>query len=216
MNPKSVFTLDERVNNKYNIGDIKLYQTKNYANKIMSNQNGQFITGGERGELRFYDRMGIKAKNLFSLYGDPIRHIDISSDDQYLLITCDKYLLLINNLSLKNDQNAFLTTIPLEERRSPLTLQVKTSDIAKYGLKDANFTPARFDLNEDGLNNIITSLGEYIIIWNYNDIRRKKLNYKIKKADDLVIDNYFKSGKGNKIIIGMPTKVRIQNLKKIK
>ena len=216
VNPKSVFTLDERVNNKYNIGDIKLYQTKNYANKIMSNQNGQFITGGERGELRFYDRMGIKAKNLFSLYGDPIRHIDISSDDQYLLITCDKYLLLINNLSLKNDQNAFLTTIPLEERRSPLTLQVKTSDIAKYGLKDANFTPARFDLNEDGLNNIITSLGEYIIIWNYNDIRRKKLNYKIKKADDLVIDNYFKSGKGNKIIIGMPTKVRIQNLKKIK
>jgi hypothetical protein len=101
VNPKSVFTLDERVNNKYNIGDIKLYQTKNYANKIMSNQNGQFITGGERGELRFYDRMGIKAKNLFSLYGDPIRHIDISSDDQYLLITCDKYLLLINNLSLK-------------------------------------------------------------------------------------------------------------------
>ena len=41
-------------------------------------------------------------------------------------------------------------------------------------------------------------------------------NYKIKKADDLVIDNYFKVGKGNKIIIGMPTKVRMQNLKKIK
>ena len=216
VNPKSVFTLDERVNNKYNIGEIKSYQTKNFANKIMSTQGGQFITGGERGDLRFYDRIGIKAKNLFSFYGDPIRHIDISSDDQYLLITCDKYLLLVNNLSNKNDQNAFLTTIPLEERRIPLTLQVKTSDIAKYGLKDANFTPARFDVNEDGLNNIITSLGEYIIIWNYNDIRKKKLNYKIKKADDLVIDNYFKSGKRNKIIIGMPTKIRIQNLKKIK
>ena len=216
VNPKSVFTLDERVNNKFNIGEIKQYQTKNYANKIMSNQGGQFITGGEKGELRFYDRMGIKAKNLFSFYGEPVRHIDISSDDQYLLITCDKFLVLINNLSLKDDKNAFLTTIPLEERRSPLLLQVKTSDIAKYKLKDANFTPARFDLNEDGLNNIITSLGEYIIIWNYNDIRKNKLNYKIKKADDLIIDNYFKSGKGNKIIIGMPTKVRIQNLKKIK
>ena len=216
VNSKSVFTLDERLNNKYNLADIKTYQTKNYANKIMSNEDGQFITGSEKGELRFYDRMGIKAKNLFSYYGDPIRHIDISSDNQYLLITCDKYLLLVNALSLKDKENAFLKTIPLEDRRTPLMLQVKTSDIAKYGLKDANFTPAHFNLNENGLNNIITSLGEYIIVWNYNDIRKKKLNYKIKKADDLIIDNYFKMGKGNKILVGMPTKVRIQNLKKAK
>ena len=216
VNPKSVFTLDERINNKYNIGEIKSYQHKNFANKIMSTDAGQFITGGEKGELRFYDRMGIKAKNLFSFYSDPIRHIDISSDNQYLLITCDKYLLLINTSSNKGEENAFLKTLPIEERRHPLFLQVTTRDIAKYGLKEANFTPARFDLNENGKNNIITSLGEYIIIWNYNDIRKNKLNYKIKKADDLVIDNYFKTGKGNKIIIGMPTKVRIQNLKKIK
>ena len=216
VNPKSVFTLDERVNNKNNIGEIKHYQNKNFANKIMSTDAGQFITGGEKGELRFYDRIGIKAKNLFSFYFDPIRHIDISSDDQYLLITCDKYLLLINTLSNKDNENAFLKTIPIEERKTPVMLQVKTSDIAKYGLKDANYTPARFDLNESGRNNIITSLGEYIIIWNYNDIRKHKYNYKIKKADDLVIDNYFKMGNGNKIIVGMPTKVRIQNLKKIK
>ena len=92
----------------------------------------------------------------------------------------------------------------------------KTKDIAKYDLQDKAFTPARFDLNESGVNNIITSMGEYIIIWNYNDIRKGKMNYKIKKADDLVIDNYFKVGKGNKIIIGMPTKVRMQSLRKIK
>ena len=216
VNPKSVFTLDERVNNKNNIGEIKHYQNKTFANKIMSTEAGQFITGGEKGELRFYDRLGIKAKNLFSFYYDPIRHIDISSDEQYLLITCDKYLLLINTLSNKGNENAFLKTIPIEERKTPVMLQVKISDIAKYGLKDANYTPARFDLNESGRNNIITSLGEYIIIWNYNDIRKHKYNYKIKKADDLVIDNYFKMGNGNKIIVGMPTKVRIQNLKKIK
>ena len=96
VNPKSVFTLDERVNNKNNIADIKTYQTKTHANKIISTGEGQFVTGGEKGDLRFYDRIGIKAKNLISLYGDPIRHIEISSDDQYLLLTCDKYLLLIN------------------------------------------------------------------------------------------------------------------------
>ena len=216
VNSKSVFTLDSRLNNNYNIGDIKSYKIKNYANKIMSTSGGQFVTGGEKGEIRFYDKIGIKAKNLFSYIGDPIRHIDISSDDQYLLLTFDNYLLLLNTLSQNGEENAFLKTINLDERRGFIQLQLKTSDVAKYGLKDSCFTPARFDLNENGVNNIITSRGEYIIIWNYNDIRKGKMNYKIKKADDLVIDNYFKLGKGNKIVIGMPTKVRIQNLKKIK
>ena len=216
VNPKSVFTLDERMNNKNNIGDIKTYQAKNYANKILSNGDGQFVTGGEKGELRFYDRIGIKAKNLFTLYGDPIRHIDISGDDQYLLLTCDKYLLLINTNDKKGEDNTFKRTVKLDERREPLTLRINAKDLAKYDLEDKVFTPARFNLNENGANNIITSLGEYIIIWNYNDIRKGKMNYKIKKADDLVIDNYFKVGNGNKIIIGMPTKVRMQNLKKIK
>ena len=216
VNPKSVFTLDERVNNKNNIADIKTYQTKTHANKIISTGEGQFVTGGEKGDLRFYDRIGIKAKNLISLYGDPIRHIEISSDDQYLLLTCDKYLLLINVTDKNGEDNAFKHTIKLDDRRGPVTLRLNTKDIAKYDLQDKAFTPARFDLNESGVNNIITSMGEYIIIWNYNDIRKGKMNYKIKKADDLVIDNYFKVGKGNKIIIGMPTKVRMQSLRKIK
>ena len=216
VNPKSVFTLDERVNNKNNIADIKTYQTKTHANKIISTGEGQFVTGGEKGDLRFYDRIGIKAKNLISLYGDPIRHIEISSDDQHLLLTCDKYLLLINVTDKNGEDNAFKHTIKLDDRRGPVTLHLNTKDIAKYDLQDKAFTPARFDLNESGVNNIITSMGEYIIIWNYNDIRKHKYNYKIKKADDLVIDNYFKVGKGNKIIIGMPTKVRMQSLRKIK
>ena len=216
VNPKSVFTLDERVNNKNNIADIKTYQTKTHANKIISTGEGQFVTGGEKGDLRFYDRIGIKAKNLISLYGDPIRHIEISSDDQYLLLTCDKYLLLINVTDKNGEESAFKHTIKLDDRRGPVTLHLNTKDIAKYDLQDKAFTPARFDLNESGVNNIITSMGEYIIIWNYNDIRKGKMNYKIKKADDLVIDNYFKVGKGNKIIIGMPTKVRMQSLRKIK
>ena len=216
VNPKSVFTLDERVNNKNNIVDIKTYSTKNNANKIMSNNNGQFVTGSTKGDLRLYDRIGIKAKNVFSFYGDPIRFIDISSDDQYILLTCDKYLLLVNSNDSEGDKNAFIKTIKTIERKTPLRLQIKTTDVAKYGLADANYTAAKFNVNKNGENNIITSLGEYIIVWNYNDIRKGKIaNYKIKKVNDLVIDNYFKVGRGNKIIIAMPTKMRIQNQKKI-
>ena len=216
VNPKAVFTLDERVNNKNNIVDIKSYSTKTNANKIMSNNNGQFVTGGTKGDLRLYDRIGIKAKNLFSFYGDPIRFIDISSDDQYILLTCDKYLLLVNVGGNDGNKSAFLKTIKTIERKTPLRLQIKTTDVAKFGLADANYTAAKFNINKNGENNIITSLGEYVIVWNYNDIRKGKIaNYKIKKVNDLVIDNYFKGGNGNKIIMAMPNKLRIQSQKKI-
>ena len=216
VNQKAVFTLDERVNNENNIVDIKRYTQKNYANKITSTNDGQFVTGSTKGDLRLYDKLGIKAKNLFSFYGDPIRSIDISYDNQYILLTCDKYLLLINSGNNNEKTNIFTKTVKAIERKTPLRLQIKTTDIAKYGLNDANYTAAKFNMNKNGENNIITSLGEYIIIWNYNDIRKGKItNYKIKKVNDLVIENYFKAGNGNQIIIAMPNKIRIQNQKKI-
>ena len=216
VNPKAVFTLDERVKNKNNIVDIKTYSTRNNANIIMSNYSGQFATGSTKGDLRFYDKVGTKAKNLFSFYGDPIRFIDISSDDQYILLTCDKYLLLVNGGNKDGDNNAFLKMIKTDERKTPVRLQIKTTDVAKYGLAEANYTKAKFNVNKNGENNIVTSLGEYIIVWNYNDIRKGKIsNYKIKKVNDLIIDNYFKGGQGDKIIIAMPNKVRIQKQKKL-
>ena len=216
VNPKAVFTLDERVKNKNNIVDIKTYSTRNNANIIMSNYSGQFATGSTKGDLRFYDKVGTKAKNLFSFYGDPIRFIDISSDDQYILLTCDKYLLLVNGGNKDGDNNAFLKMIKTDERKTPIRLQIKTTDVAKYGLAEANYTKAKFNVNKNGENNIVTSLGEYIIVWNYNDIRKGKIsNYKIKKVNDLIIDNYFKGGQGDKIIIAMPNKVRIQKQKKL-
>ena len=69
-------------------------------------------------------------------------------------------------LNKKGEENAFKRTVKLEERREPLTLRISAKDIAKYDLEDKVFTPARFNLNESGVNNIITSLGEYVIVWN--------------------------------------------------
>ena len=66
--------------------------------------------------------MGIKAKNLFSFYGDPIRYIDMSSDNQYLLLTCDKYLLLINSRYDDDSTNIFTMTVKAVERKTPLRL----------------------------------------------------------------------------------------------
>ena len=59
---------------------------------------------------------------MFSFYGDLIRFIDISSDDQYILLTCDKYLLLVNASSNGGEKNAFLKMIKTIDRNTPLRL----------------------------------------------------------------------------------------------
>ena len=216
VNQKAIFTLDDRVNNKNNIVEIKNYSNKIFSNKILSTNKGEFMTGRTKGELRLYDKIGNRAKNIFSFYGDPINYIDISSDDTFVLITCDKYLLLVDVMNKDGRKSGFNKTLKVNDRTTPIRLQMKQSDINKYGLTNSNYTAAKFNMNKNGENNIITSLGEYIIIWNFSDIKKGKfLNYKIKKIDDTIIDNKFKIGKGNKIIITLPYKVRIQNQKKI-
>ena len=163
-----------------------------------------------------FDKIGNRAKNLYSFYGDAIRHIDISSDEEFLLITFDKYLLLVNIMNQDGKKNGFYKSLKINERKDPIKLQINKNDASKYGLNDSYYTSAKFNLNKNWENNIITSLGDFIIIWNYNDIKKGKItNYKIKKINDFIIDNCFKFGNKNKIIITMPTKIRIQNQKKI-
>ena len=216
VNRKSVFTMDDRVNNRNNIVQMTNYSKNIFSDKIMSSNNGEFVTGTTRGELRLYDKIGKKAKNLYSFYGDSVKHIDISSDDNYILITCDQYLLLINIMSYDGKKNGFHKNLRTNNRKVPIRLQLKNSDVNKFGLVEACYTAAKFNVNKNGENNIITSLGDYVIVWNFNDIKKGKIaNYKIKKVNDLIIDNTFKVGNGNKIVITMPTKIRIQNQKKI-
>ena len=216
VNSKSIFNMDDRINNKNNIVEIKNYSKNYYFNKIISTNDGRFATGTTKGELRLFDKIGNRAKNLYSFYGDAIRHIDISSDEEFLLITFDKYFLLVNIMNQDGKKNGFYKSLKINERKDPIKLQINKNDASKYGLNDSYYTSAKFNLNKNWENNIITSLGDFIIIWNYNDIKKGKItNYKIKKINDFIIDNCFKFGNKNKIIITMPTKIRIQNQKKI-
>ena len=216
VNSKAIFSMDDRVDNKNNIVDIKNYSKKNYFNKIISTSDGRFATGTLKGELRLFDKIGNRAKNLYSFYGDAIKHIDISSDEEFLLITFDKYLLLVSIMNQDGNKNGFYKSLKINDRKEPIQLQLNKNDVSKYGLNDSYYTSAKFNLNKNWENNIITSLGDYIIIWNFNDIKKGKINnYKIKKINDFIIDNCFKFGNKNKIIITMPTKIRIQNQKKV-
>lgn len=99
-----------------------------------------------------------------------------------------------------------------KEKPRPILLKIKPNDIAKYRLEDLSFSPARFNVSKvDGETNIITSLGDYVINWNFSRIKKGILDdYKVKRVFQNVVDNQFKFNR-NQIVLTMENKLRIQN-----
>ena len=131
-------------------------------------------------------------------------------DGRYILATCDKYLILISTVC-KGQCNGFDVQMG-KEKPYPKILKVNSIDLKRCGLERCNFTPARFNVTDNKTEtNIITSLGDYIINWNFSKIRKGNLDdYKIKKACERIYDNKFKYN-SNQIVVTMEHKLRVQN-----
>ena len=212
LNSNNIFALDGRLNKKNKVVDVKSYKANPKMICIASSGFGGFATGSLDGQIRLYDEVGKNAKNIFQGYGDAIKGIDITDDGRFILATCDWYLLLISTVPKGSNQNAFMTR--LNKNRPPMkTLKLKVLDITRYGLENQRYTVAKFNVSKKGETNIITSLGEYVIIWNFAKIKKGILDdYKIQKVNQFVIDNQFKYDK-NQVVVTMPNNLRIQNQK---
>lgn len=214
MNNNSIFALDGRLNKQNKLVDLKSYKTNPLMSCIASSGIGGFATGSLDGQIRLYDEIGKNAKNVFRGYGDPIKGIDITENGKYVLATCDWYLLLFCTVPKNSNTNGFITRLT-KNKPSLKTLKIHVHDIEKYKIDKDKFTPAKFNISKDGETNIITSLGEYVVIWNFTKIKKGILDdYKIQKVNQFVIDNQFKYNK-NQVVITMPNLLRVQNQKQI-
>lgn len=214
VNNNTLFTMDSRINKKNKVVQTKAYKTNPKMNCIMTTGTGGIAVGSLNGEIRLYKEVGKNAKTLLPCFGDPIKSIDASSDGRYLLATCDKYLLLIPT-TCKGDQTGFNVQMG-KEKPHPKTLKIKPIDINKYKMENLNFTPARFNVNQTtGETNIITSLGDYVVDWNFGKIKKGIFDdYKIKRVNQKVLENQFKFNR-NQIVVTMENKLRIQNQKQL-
>ena len=213
INNKSIFTMDSRVNKANKVVDIKSYKTNPQLSCIATTNFGGIAIGSKDGNIRLYKDVGKRAKSLVSGFGDPIRAIDTTADGSYVLATCDKYLLVITT-TCKGSSNGFVDQLG-KEKKSTKTLKIKPVDIAKYGLEKEVFTAARFNIcKDDAESNITTSLGEYIVVWNFNKVKKGIVDqYKMKKVNQFVIGNIFKYNK-DQVVVTMPNKLRLQSQKK--
>ena len=209
INKNNILLLDGRVNRKNKIVNFKNFSNSPNFTSIITTGLGCIAIGSYNGDIRLFNEMGNFAKTLIKGNGDEIKFLDTTNDGNYILASCDKYIMLIN--TKKNfESNGFKECLKKIDNES-LILKMTPMDLIKYGVKNECYTEAKFNNSTKNEILIISSLGQYIIMWNFEEVKKGEVNaYKVVNVHEFVIGNTTKFDK-NQIIIAMSDKIRVQN-----
>ncbi|KAI9136877.1 VID27 cytoplasmic protein-domain-containing protein [Paraphysoderma sedebokerense] len=199
-----IFRIDPRQENN----KLKETEWKTYASKVnfscgSTTEKGELVIGSTKGELRFFNKIGMNAKTLLPGLGDPIIGIDSTASGHYVVATCKTYLLLVSTLHPDESTSAFKKAFPKAEKPAPIRLQLKSHHVALLQCP-LSFTPAIFNSSRDSKEtSIVTSTGPYVITWNLTSIEKGRLHdYSIKKYPERVVMDRFGSTLGGSLSSG--------------
>lgn len=221
---QGVLKLDPRLNSKNKVVDSKSYKSKVDFSKLCTTENGGIAIGNTGGEIRLYDRLGIRAKTQLPGLGESILGMDVSNDGRWVLATCEKYLLLID-VKIQKGRNegsiGFMKPFDADSKPIPKRLTISPENaslmFAKTG-KSLKFTPAKFNSGWDNKTvSIITSSGPFVISWSMKDVLTgKSENYLIKQYDDTVVNDDFQFGNAKNVVVAMSDDVAMTKKSKLK
>ncbi|KAI8803463.1 VID27 cytoplasmic protein-domain-containing protein [Cladochytrium replicatum] len=216
INHNAIFRIDPRLSGKKRVdSESKQYVTKNQFSCAATTGKGELAVASEKGDIRLFNKLGIRAKTALPGLGDPIIGIDTTENGRWIVATCKTYILLVNT-EIPSDEGGVTGSGPTgfqkpmgEKKPHPKRLQLKPEHVAWMGT-EVNFTPAHFNAGEGDEKSIVTSTGPFVITWNFRRVKQGKLwDYQIKKyADNVVADN-FKFGADRNIIVTLPGNVEM-------
>ncbi|RKP39263.1 VID27 cytoplasmic protein-domain-containing protein [Dimargaris cristalligena] len=228
----SLFRIDPRLaGTKLVDTEHKEYFTKNRFRCVATTAAGNLAVGSDKGDIRLITKLGQNAKTLLPAMGDPILGIDVTADGRFVVATCQTYLLLIDTVITRNDAKGgdastassiplttgFQRSIPVQDRRPPVKLQLDPKHVAYMGTA-VSFTPAHFDTTSTNNKErrIVSSTGPYVITWNFwRVLQGRPYGYQIKKyTDDVVADN-FRYGRSKAVVVALPQDVTMVTKKQL-
>eukprot|EP00359_Climacostomum_virens_P009642 CAMPEP_0204915136 /NCGR_PEP_ID=MMETSP1397-20131031/13162_1 /ASSEMBLY_ACC=CAM_ASM_000891 /TAXON_ID=49980 /ORGANISM="Climacostomum Climacostomum virens, Strain Stock W-24" /LENGTH=624 /DNA_ID=CAMNT_0052087043 /DNA_START=340 /DNA_END=2214 /DNA_ORIENTATION=- len=165
--------------------------------------------GTEKGEIRLYKELGQNSKTNFPHVGSKIRAIDVSHDKCWVLATTKSFLLLVptsyKNLSGFRDRLG-------KNKQPPLRLNLIPTDVSKCGLSSIDFTPAHFEKFEaEPEHSITTSTGPYLIVWNFESIKRGFLtDYTMKDMRSGIVSTATQPSQPH-IVVTMQRHLKVQS-----
>lgn len=200
---KNIALIDPRIHNKTNsvLREYSKSSNPNFSCIATNNKEGNFVIGSNDGKIRLYKKANYKptcrATSVISFTKEPVLAVDISKDGNMLVATYKNYLALIQTFSHKEGSkvSAFNNSIGSELKIIKLT--ISPIDMQEYNLLNHPYNEAKFDVgNKDDENFVITSIYNYIVIWDINKVLKGSDEcYTIKQMDDYIIGNDFNFNK---------------------
>lgn len=197
--------------------DMKQYASKNDFSALATTEKGYIAVASNKGDIRLFDRLGIRAKTQLPALGDPITGMDVSADGRWILGTTKNYILLVD-AQQKGGKNegklGFEKGFSADSKPHPRRLALTPEHVAQFYHetgKPIGFTPAKFNTGEGTEEtSIITATGPYIIEWSLKRVLRGvKAAYKIKRYEEEVKADDFKFGSDKNVIVALPNEVNM-------
>ncbi|KAH3675106.1 hypothetical protein WICPIJ_009362 [Wickerhamomyces pijperi] len=222
---KGLFKIDPRLNgNKLVESESKTYATKNDFSSFGTTANGFIAVASNKGDIRLYDKLGIRAKSLIPAIGDAIKNLDVSADGKWLLATCATYLILID-LTLHKGTNAgslaFNKSFGKDNIPKTKILRIRPEHVAhmkEITGESLNFTGAYFNTGTDAKEQtIVSSSGPYAITWSLKKVLRgEEGSYLIKRYGSNVVGDNFKFGTDKNVVVALEDDVGIAQKREFK
>jgi len=131
----ALFRIDPRLSgNKLVESQHQQYKSKNQFSALATTEAGFIAVASEKGDIRLFDRVGIRAKVTLPALGEAITGLDVSADGRWILATCDTYLLLIDVLITEGKyegQLGFQRSFGKDVKPRPRRLQLKYLSILR-------------------------------------------------------------------------------------
>lgn len=226
VSPNGLFKIDPRLNTKNKVvqDQSKEYVTKTKFSSLGTTENGYIAVGSEKGDVRLYDRLGIRAKTAIPSLGQPIRHISVSANGKWLLCTCDSSLLLMD-LTVKTGKNSgslgFVKSFPGSENVKTYILKISpehASYIETSTKEPIKFSKAYFNtgINQEE-QTIVTSSGPFAVSWSLRKILKgHKKPYTMRRYDSNIIEDNFQFGTDRNVIVALKDNVSMSKMKSFK
>ena len=218
LSDNALYRIDPRLSgNKLVDSELKQYAGKNAFSNAATTEQGYIALASEKGDIRMFDRLGLRAKTALPALGEPIIGLDVSADGRWILATCRTYLMLIDALQ-KDGKNegklGFEKSFAKDSKPQPRRLALSPNHVAQFQHETKlpiSFTPARFNTGiNDKETSIITASGPFIITWNMKKvIAGRKDPYTIKRYEEEVKADDFKYGSDKNVIVALPNEVNM-------
>ena len=218
LSDNALYRVDPRLSgNKLVDSEFKQYTGKTQFSNAATTEQGYIAIASEKGDIRLFDKLGLRAKTSLPALGEPIIGLDVSADGHWVLATCRTYLMLIDAVQKEGKWEGkvgFEKSFGKDSKPQPRRLALNPNHVAQFQHETKApiaFTPARFNTGiDDKETSIITATGPFIVTWNLKRLLGgRKDPYTIKRYEEEVKADDFKYGSDKNVIVALPNEVNM-------